>query len=188
MEKLYKGINYTAIGLLFMVLSINIDFGVFRINIIPDWVGFILMFFSLCEFEDDRHKHLLLKIVSIIGALFAIAEWIIEILNNPIDITMFSFVFSLLKLLMIFAVLGIVIRIAKAVKSPYAQKLNVTRTVMLLGLVLTLIAAILTYYLDEMFALAATVAGAVVLICAVITIIMMNGFKKELKNLEAQSE
>ena len=184
MEKIYKGINYTAIGLLFLVLSINVDFGVVRVNIIPDWVGFIFMFLALNEFENENHKHLLLKILSIIAALFAIVEWILDILNNPINVIQVSSLSSLIKLLEIFAVLGIVIRIAKALGSAYGKKLDVTRTIMMLGLVLTLIASILTYYLDEMFALAATVSGAVVLTCAVIAIIMMNNFKKELKNGE----
>ena len=176
--------NYTAIGLLFMVLSINVDFGVVRINIIPDWVGFIFMFLALQEFENDNHKFPLLKVLTIVAALFAVADWILAILKDPIDIIQFRSAYSLVKLLVIFVMLGIVIRIANALGSAYGKKLDVTRTIMMLGLVLTLIASILTYYLDEMFALAAAVSGIVVLICTVIAIIMMNEFKKELKNGE----
>jgi len=47
MKNYNKAIDYTAIGLLLIVLNIYVDFGAFRINIVPNWIGFILMFFCL---------------------------------------------------------------------------------------------------------------------------------------------
>ncbi len=182
MKNYNKAIDYTAIGLLLIVLNIYVDFGAFRINIVPNWIGFILMFFALKEFEEDRTDHLFLKIMTIIAALYAISEWIIDILGNPIEIAQFGFVFSLIQLLVIFDMTEIVIKTAAIENSLYEHKLNVTRTVLVLGFVLTLLSSILTYYIDEMFGLAATLSGAVVLVCAVIMIIMMYGFRNELNN------
>lgn len=182
MKNYNKAFDYTAIGLLLIVLNINIDFGAFRLNIIPNWIGFVFMFFALKEFEDEDHRYLFFKIMTIIATLYSVAEWIVEILGNPIELAQYGFVFSLIQLLVIFAVTGIVIRIAASEGSLYEQKLNMIRTVLVLGFVLTLISSILTYYLDEMFALAETVSGAVVLICAVIMIVMVYRFKNELGN------
>lgn len=85
-EKLYNGITQAAFGYLFIFININLG----TVNIIPDFVGYILFLSAISRLKEFIAELALLRTLGIIMTAWHFADWIFTIIgwqgNNIVQI------------------------------------------------------------------------------------------------------
>ena len=186
MKKIAKGINLAAVGLLIIVLNVNLDLGAMAINILPDWLGLILLFLAVGQFEDKKNRYLLLKLLIIIATIYDMAEWVLSFVHHNFDLFIPNIVYSIVQMIIFWSVTSVIIRVARESSSSYVGSLVTIRGIQLVSQILNMAMSLLTVYIDEWFAMGVAVTGVIMLLAVIITIVIMFAFKKEYREkLEA---
>ena len=180
MNHVYRAINYIAFGFLFCVVNLNVTFTSFTINITPAWLGYILLYFGLSEIKE--YKYSWLRYFAIVLAVFDLVLWIVNLFNIA-NVEYVRVVLAILHAVFAYLLMGVIIEIAKIEGSAYVAKFQLMRLISTIAYILST-ALILLAMLNDKLAIAAVIAGIIVLIAYIFTCILLFRFRKELKDRE----
>ena len=95
-----KGISYVAFGFLFTLININLTFNGATVNIVPDFLGWILFFLAYDKLGSYMENRVYLKWGFLIMAVFKGVLWILDFTGGP-ELGYLGIFFSLLALFLI---------------------------------------------------------------------------------------
>ncbi len=127
-EEIKKGLLYAALGFMFVLVNINLQFDTKSINIIPDFIGFILLYLSLGYLGNYAADKGYLKWIAMVLTVCTAALWIFGLVSDA-DIYPVRSGLSLVKAFFMFVYLGIIAQIAYDYQSVRADTLNMLRYV-----------------------------------------------------------
>ncbi len=127
-EETKKGLLYAALGFMFVLVNINLQFDAKSVNITPDFIGFILLYLSLGYLGNYAADKGYLKWTAMILALCSAALWIFGLVSDA-DVSVIRSLVSLVNAFFMFVYLGIIAQIAYDHQSVRADTLNMLRYV-----------------------------------------------------------
>ena len=190
-----KGISLVAFGLLFILINLNMMLNGRTLNIAPDFIGWIILFFAFCNLGKYADGYRWLRWIALILAVLAGAMWVLGFVKPEFaDGAAYRTVNSIVgigELVFIVLVFGPLIRIAKDYGSKREGTLKTLRILDLIFYAIVL-ASNLIIAIDAPNIAAGGVDGkvaalgvvvmvgaAAVLVCAIITVITIFGLRKE---------
>ena len=126
-DSIKKGIKLVAFAFLFTLVNLNLTINSVKINITPDFIGWILFtlaFDNLGEYAEDRKY---LKYVSMVMIVLTGAQWILSIMNPDLEIGILNTVTSIISAVYMFMLMESLIRIADDIGSVRADTLRFLR-------------------------------------------------------------
>ena len=133
-----SAVKKIAWGYLLMFL----DFNIMTIDILPDWVGYILIVSALSYIifdEDDLHK---LRPVGIILVIWNIVEWVANIFSVGIYLSYVGIIPMIMNLYLIWHLFGNLADIAGKYSCPQESKLRGWR---IPNMIFTVISSVVSY-------------------------------------------
>ena len=183
-EKLCRAIKHIAWGYVLLYLDINLA----TFNILPDWLGFLLILLALPALSDEIPSAALLRPFAVLLAACAGIEWVLKLFGGTIsvDLTIVSLIIAVVTLYFHFQLLTDLATLSEKFDCPQTAMLLRLRTVN--TLIATALALPLPWEQAEWLAITALlVYGAIVIwICAVLF-----GLKRSLteeENIEETEE
>lgn len=171
-----KGISYIAFGFLFTLVNINLNINNTSLNITPDFVGFILMFFAfdkLGHYVEDKGY---LKWIALILAILTGVIWVYGLVKPDLNIDIITTIVSFMGVVFMFVLFGVLEKIARDHAPTYEKNISMLKIVNLV-LYIGFLASALLMARDENFAMLAFVFGTAALISAIITAITLMKFR-----------
>ena len=180
-EKLCRAIKHIAWGYVLLYLDVNLA----TFNILPDWLGFLLILFALPALANEVPSAALLRPFAILLAAWEGFEWLAKLLGASIgvDLTVPFLIVNVIVLYFHFQLLTDLAALSEKYGCPQTRKLLQLRTVN--TLIATALALPLPWEQAEWLAIAALlVYGAIVIwICFVLF-----GLKRSLTEEESNEE
>lgn len=183
-QNLCRAIKYIAWGYVLLYLDVNLA----TFNILPDWLGFLLIFHALPALADEVPSAALLRPFAVLLAACAGIEWVLKLFGGTIsvDLTIVSLIIAVVTLYFHFQLLTDLATLSEKFDCPQTAMLLRLRTVN--TLIATALALPLPWERVEWLAITALlVYGAIVIwICAVLF-----GLKRSLteeENIEETEE
>ena len=172
--KIKKGIRLIAVGFLFTLVNLNITSGSYKINVTPDFVGWILIFFGCGMLGEYVRRRPYYQIGAFLLAVLSAGLWIAELVNPDLDVKYIELAATLITTLYIFILLGLLQKIARDSNSSYTGSLGILKFAYLAVYVLFQAASYFINVLPlELLSVILTIAGAAALVTAVITCIVL---------------
>ncbi len=178
---LKKGLSLVAFGFLFTLVNLNLTFNGSSVNIMPDFVGWILFFQAIDPLGDYAADKKYLKWAALVLAVFAAAFWLLEIAMPELDPGLMKTLVSVAEAVYMFLLFGVLEKIAHDYGS---QREGSIRTLKILNLalfagfvVIGLLAAV-----NGSLALTGTAAvlGVAFLVAAIVTMVTLFKLKREI--------
>ncbi len=94
-KEIYRILGFFAFGSLLILTDINLNVNASQLNIMPDWIGYILIFYGLHLIKEENA---VLKILTVILGAISLVLWTLKLLAIPFVNPLFSFVQMCLKL------------------------------------------------------------------------------------------
>ena len=121
-----KAIKQVSTALLFIVYNINIG----TINILPNWIGFYLIYKAIQEIGKVERSALLMNKISIFLFVYYLIEWIFHIFMISLDIVPFYLFISILTLYLFYHLFTSISLICESKNSKYTRKIISLRNVL----------------------------------------------------------
>ncbi len=186
---LKKSLKYIAFGFLFTLLNINLTAGTLKINVMPDFIGWILFFIAFDGLGDYGKGKEYLKWIAL-GLLIATAVlWVFSIARPSLDLNIVDTVVTVVSAVFMFVLFGILEKIAGDIGSKRASILRMLKYFNLVLYVLFIVTASLAGYVSlENYAIPAALTGVAALVCAIVSAFVLFGLSKEVsENQEAEA-
>ena len=182
-----KGLSYVAFGFMFTLINVNFTFESGTVNLMPDFVGWILFFLAYDKLGTYVSDKQYLKWLSLVLACVNGAVWAAELFNPELNLGILNTVVGACQAFYMFMLFEALINIAGDFNSVRTEKLNTLRY---FNLCIVIVLPVLGF-LAEQFLLkdgtinpsAALTVGAISLIgfvAAFITMFTLFGLKKEI--------
>lgn len=176
-----KGISYVAFGFLFTLININLTFNGATINIVPDFLGWILFFLAYDKLGGYMENRVYLKWGFLIMAVFKGVLWILDFTGGP-ELGYLGTFFSLLALFLMYMLFGALEKVSHDFdpgreQTIYMLKiLNLTASVafVVVGLIMLITKA-------ETLVVVELVIGLAALVLAVYTTFVLFGLRKAIQ-------
>ena len=180
-QKLYRAIKHIAWAYILLYLDINL----ITVNILPNWLGFLLILHALPALSAEVPSAALLRPFAALLAVWEGIEWIAKTLAITVDadLSILSLIVSVIVLYFHFQLLTDLATLSEKYACPQTQKLLHLRTVN--TLIATALSLPLPWQNVEWLAIAALlVYGAIVIwICFILF-----GLKRSLTEEETEEE
>ncbi len=111
--KIKNGLRLIAIGFIFTLVNINITFDKTQINIMPDFIGWILIAAASVFLKDYTKKNPFYLVGAILLAVCDVAFTVIEVGWPKLDVDLYKTGVSLFSILYIFLLLGKLEKVGK---------------------------------------------------------------------------
>ena len=176
-EAYVKSLKNIRNAFLLMYFSINLG----TIDILPAWLGYIFMYYSILDISKEEKTALLLKklVTSLIVYNFMI--WICKILNFNLDIHIIREIFMIISIYVDFQLMTHIIDISIRHQSKMTSKLRNVRNIHVILLTYLSLSVYLTDF--SILIILNYIIMSICLILVVIQIIYLNTYIKEEKNL-----
>ena len=173
--KVKRGIRLIAVGFLITLVNLNITSGSYKINITPDFVGWILIFIGCGLLGDYVRRRPYYQIGAFLLAMINLALYIIDLIKFDFDylhyIEIGTTVFTTLY---IFILLGLLQKIGKDNGFAHTNSLGVLKFAYIFIYVLF---EVLSLFLNdlplELLSVIMTIAGGAALVVAIVTCILL---------------
>ncbi len=172
-----KGISYIAFGFLFTLLNINLNFNGTSINIMPDFVGWILMFLAFDHLGQYVENKGYLKWIALILAILTGVIWVYGLVKPELSIDTVKMVVSFASVVFMFVLFGVLEEVARDKAPIYVKNISMLKIVNLVLYVAFFVTALLMTKDKNTFALLAFVFGTGALIAAIITAVTLLKFR-----------
>ncbi len=126
-QKLCRAIKHIAWAYVLLYLDINL--GTF--NILPNWLGFLLILFNLPALAEEVPSAALLRPFAILLAAWAGIEWLLKLFGGAVsvDLTMLSLIIAVVTLYFHFQLLTDLASLSEKYDCPQTARLLHLRTV-----------------------------------------------------------
>ena len=175
-----KGLTYVAFGFLFTLVNFNLKYNGTAVNIVPDFVGWILFFLAYDKLGDYLKDKAYLKWMSLGLAIFTAVEWILAIVKPDLDLDIVKTVVDIVSMVYTFILFGALEKIAHDYNSDRESTIRILKYFNIVIYALFAVAALLSALVDEKYAVLALVFGLAALVAAIITCVVLFKLKKEI--------
>ena len=182
---LKKGLSFIAFGFLFVLVNLNLTISqsLPAINLMPDFVGWILFFLAFGALGSYMEGRGALKwnpfvLIFVTGVL-----WLVQIVMPEQDFGILKAPVNILTAVYMFLLFGVLERIARDFRSRHESTLRVLKYLSLgLYIVLNLLSLLVLagYVAAEAAALPVLVLGAAILVAAIMTVVILFSLRKEI--------
>ena len=176
-----KALTFIAFGFLFTLVNINLTLNGTTVNIMPDFVGWILIYLSLGCLGDYAKDKQYLKVFALLIAVVKAALWLADIIKPEIDLETVKAITGLADTVFMFIFFGIIEKIAEDHNS---TRTDTIRTLKWFNVISYIVLAVTGLLYDKMklefAAMIVLIAGLVAFVCAVITMFVLFGLRKEI--------
>ncbi len=172
-----KGISYIAFGFLFALVNINLNFNGGSLNVTPDFVGWILMFFAFDRLGHYVEDKTYLKWAALILAILTGVIWVYGLAKPELDIGIVKTIVSFVQAAFMFILFGVLEQIARDHAPLYEKNISMLKIVNLVLYVCFAVSALLMTKDQNTFAMLAFVFGTGALISAIITAVTLLKFR-----------
>lgn len=101
-----KALTYIAIGFLFTLVNFNLIFNGKSINIVPDFVGWILFYIAFDKLGKYVSDKKYLKLCSLVLAILNGVLWLASIIDVSVDFSIVSIISAILGAVYMFILFG----------------------------------------------------------------------------------
>ena len=182
-----KGVRRAAVGFLFTLVNININFGDSVLDLMPDFVGWILLTMACDLLADYLRNETWLRPLAIGLAVLHTVRWVCALI--PAEIAVVNLLAGIGAAVFMFFFFGGLERIAQERGS---QRLTTLTTLKYLNAIVYILLALFGMLAGRIdlgiLAVAVVVLGVVALIAAICTAVVLFGFSKELAQADAQTD
>ena len=175
-----KGLSYVAFGFLFTLVNFNLTFNGTTVNIVPDFIGWILFFLAYDKLGDYLKDKIYLKWMSLGLAIFTAVEWILAIAKPELSMDIVKTVMDIVSIVYTFILFGALEKIAYDYGSDKESTIHILKYLNIAIYALFVAAALLSALVDEKYAVFALVFGLAALVAAIITCVVLFKLKKEI--------
>ena len=184
-QKLCRAIKFIAWGYVLLYLDVNLA----TFNILPDWLGFLLIFLALPALADEVSSAALLRPFAILLAAWEGFEWLTKLIGASIgaDLSIPFLIINVIILYFHFQLLTDLAALSEKFDCPQTSKLLHLRTVN--TLIATALALPLPWERAEWLAIGALlVYGAIVIWICVVLFGLKRSLTEEENNEEEDEE
>ncbi|MBQ5978023.1 MAG: hypothetical protein IJL51_07820 [Oscillospiraceae bacterium] len=178
---LKKGLSLVAFGFLFTLVNLNLTFNGSAVNIMPDFVGWILFFLAIDPLGDYAADKKYLKWAALVLAVFTAAFWLLEIAMPELDPGLLKTLVSVAEAVYMFLLFGVLEKIAHDYGS---QREGSIRTLKILNLALFAGFVVIGLLAAAQGSLALTgtaaVLGVAALVAYIVTMVTLFKLKREI--------
>ena len=178
---LKKGLTFVAFGFLFTLVNLNITLNGSTLNIMPDFIGWILFFLAFDKLgkyvEDKRY----LKWIALILTIATAVLWIFDIAEPASRIDFLKTIVTIVSAVYMFLLFGSLEKIAHEYGSAGETALHMLKILNLVLNVAFVVLALMAGYVSlENYALLATLTGVAALVAAIITAVVLFRLRKDI--------
>lgn len=182
-ENIKKAVSLTAFGYLFIFLNINLDFGNVSVNILPEWLGWLLLYFASLKLQDyiKERKYIIWFLLAM--SIYTLALYLAGIMAPEFNTSILNALKSIIGAAASFLYLGVICEIADEAGSVHSMALHNLRW---FNAVISLILGILALVIRNIDTAAAIVImfGSLIALAAmIITAVVLFRFRREIKEL-----
>ena len=171
-----KGISYIAFGFLFTLVNINLQLNGGSLNITPDFIGWILMFFAFDKLGSYVGGKGYMKWIALVLAIATGVVWVCGIAKPELDLDIIKTVVSFVSMGYMFILFGILEGIARDHAPSFEKNISMLKIVNLVLYIAFFVTAMLAARDMNTFAMPAFILGAAALIAAIITAVTLIKF------------
>ena len=178
---LKKGLSLVAFGFLFTLVNLNLTLNGSALNVMPDCIGWFLLFLAIDCLGDFASDKKYLKWAALVLAVFTAAFWLLDVAQPELVPGVLKTIVSVAEAAYMFLLFGVLEKIAH-VYAPQREgtirTLKILNVALLAGFVLIgLLAAV-----NGSLALTGTAAvfGVAALVAAIITMVTLFKLKREI--------
>ena len=178
-----KGLSYVAFGFLFTLVNINLSFNGTTVNIMPDFVGWILLFLAFDQLGSYMEEKSYLKWISLIMIILTAVRWVLDVFMTEINIDILSTVSAIISAVYMFMLFGVLEKIARDYGSQRESTLHMVKILNLALYIAFALLGLLTLVTESMgIGTLTLIVGIAALVTAIITLVTLFKLKKEIGN------
>ena len=178
-----KGLSYVAFGFLFTLVNINLSFNGTTVNIMPDFVGWILLFLAFDQLGSYMEEKSYLKWISLIMIILTAVRWVLDVFMTEINIDILITVSAIISAVYMFMLFGVLEKIARDYGSQRESTLHMVKILNLALYIAFALLGLLTLVTESMgIGTLTLIVGIAALVTAIITLVTLFKLKKEIGN------
>ncbi len=187
---LRKGLSFTAFGFLFVLVNFNLTAGARTVNVMPEFVGWLLLTMAIDKLGKYTENRRYLKVMALVLLVYTAAEWVLNITNPGLNLSIFRTVANVLVAVFDFVIFLSLEEIARDFGSPRESSVRTLRIMMLvLNIAIVAIVPLYNVLKLESFALLFTVLGVVALVAAIVSLFVIFKLRSDVNaSLDAAAE
>ena len=180
---LKKGLSLTAFGFAFILINLNLTFRGAALNVTPDFIGWIMLAVAVDRLGSYTDGKKYLKIAALIMIVLSASVWVLQITKPVYDISILTTVANVVSAAFMFIFFGCLELVARDFESPREATLR-TLKILTLALNIALVAAVPLHNAMELetFAVFFSVLGAIAIVTAIVTLIVLFKLKDEMND------
>ncbi len=178
---LKKGLSYVAFGFLFTLVELNLNFQNGTINVMPDFIGWILFFLAFDKLGIYVENKKYLKWISLVMIILTGTIWVLGIAKPEISTDILTTTATIISLIYMFILFGAVEQIARddqSKKESTIHMLKIINLVLYAGFVITALGFAAAS--QGALAMLAAVLGVAALVAAIVTLVVLFQLRKEI--------
>ena len=178
---LKKGLSFVAFGFFFTLINLNLTLNGAKLNVTPDFIGWILFFLAFDLLGTYVKDKLYLKWLSLVLVIITAADWVLEITKPELDtgaVRTFVTVLSGVYMYLLFGALEFIARDFKSSEESTIRILRILNIVLYLGFVAAALAGASSG--ASALLLLSAILGMAALIAAIITMVVLFRLKREI--------
>ena len=177
-----KGLSYVAFGFLFTLVNFNLTLNGGTVNVMPDFVGWILFFLAFDKLGTYISDKKYMKWVSLVLAVFAAALWILGMAKPELNVDVFNTLAAVVGAIYMYILFGVLENIARDYKSSRAETIRMLKILNLVLYVAFMVLALAYYFVKEdALAVITAFIGITMLVAAIFTAFVLFALRKEVK-------
>lgn len=180
-----KGIKFVAIGFLFTLVNFNLKFNDKAVNVMPDFIGWLLFFlaFDKLGMYIDEKKYL--KWMALCLVILSGAGWILDMVAPELAIDWFKTIVGIVEAVYIFLFFGPLENIANDCQCKQADTIHALRYVNVAVFAILALAELLARVISiESLVSVAVVFGVIGIVAAIVTCVTLFKLSKEINQNE----
>ncbi len=179
---LKKGISYVAFGFLFTLVNVNLNFQSGTLNIAPDWVGWILFFFAYVLLGEYVAGKPYLRWIPLVMVILTGAVWILNLAKPELDISILTLITGIISAAYMFVLFGVLETIGRDYDSWHTETIRTLKFVNLIAYLVSLLFILLARVTaSAAVAGAFLIVGVVMIVAAIVTLVVLLKFRKEMQ-------
>ena len=179
-----KGLTLVAIGFLFVLVNFNLTLNGFKINVTPDFIGWILLtmaFYQLGSYVTGRKYFVY---ISLIMAIISGAYWVLQTFKPELlpAFDVIKIFMNIMDAIYMFVLFGVLKEIAHDYGSKREDAITTLRYINLaVNVAFAVLSAVATRMSIETLAAIVSIAGIIGLVAAIISAITLFGLEKDVQ-------
>ena len=186
---LKKGLSLVAFGFLFTLVDLNLTLNGSTLNVMPDCIGWFLLFLAIDCLGDFAADKKYLKWSALVLAVFTAAFWLLDIARPELTPGLLKTLVSVAEAVYMFLLFGVLEKIAHAYAPQHEGTIR-TLKILNVALIAGFIATGLLASARESTALVGTAAvlGFAALVAAVVTMFTLFKLRREIVDIMGKDD